>query len=198
MTFTKTRFTSFEAYLTAEPSDLPEGRCEYWDGELRPVMVESLLNEMIANYLASVLWQIGIDRMLVSPGKVEIVVSGRPKTRYPDLTLLDAAHLTLMESGTRLRPTMPPPPLVVEVVSPGDEDSDNYTRDYQDKRDQYADRGIPEYWLIDPQRSWVMVGLLVAGQYQFTTFRGNQAIVSQTLPILNLTVTRLLSVGKRG
>ena len=198
MTFTKARFASFEAYLTADPSDLPEGRCEYWDGELRPVMVESLLNEMIANYLASVLWQIGIDRMLVSPGKVEIVVSGRPKTRYPDLTLLDAAHLTLMESGTRLRPTMPPPPLVVEVVSPGDEDSDNYTRDYQDKRDQYADRGIPEYWLIDPQRSWVMVGLLVAGRYKFTTFRGNQAIVSQTLPTLNLTVTRLLSVGKRG
>jgi Uma2 family endonuclease len=198
MTFTKARFASFEAYLTADPSDLPEGRCEYWDGELRPVMVESLLNEMIANYLASVLWQIGIDRMLVSPGKVEIVVSGRPKTRYPDLTLLDAAHLTLMESGTRLRPTMPPPPLVVEVVSPGDEDSENYVRDYQDKRDQYADRGIPEYWLVDPQRSWVMVGTLVAGRYQFTTFRGNQAIGSQALPTLNLTVTRLLSVGKRG
>jgi Uma2 family endonuclease len=197
MTFTKARFASFEEYLTADVSDLPEGRCEYWDGELRPVMVESLLNEMIANYLASVLWQIGIDRMLVSPGKVQIVVSGRPKTRYPDLTLLDEAHLTLMESGTCLRPTMPPPPLVVEVVSPGDEDSENYIRDYQDKRDQYADRGIPEYWLIDPQREWVMVGLLVAGRYQFTTFRGSQPIVSQALPTLNLTVTRLLSVGKR-
>ena len=35
MTFTKARFTSFEAYLTAEVSDLPEGRCEYWDGKSR-------------------------------------------------------------------------------------------------------------------------------------------------------------------
>ena len=51
MTFTKTRFTSFEAYLSAEPSDLPEGRCEYWDGELVPVMTESKINDDIANYI---------------------------------------------------------------------------------------------------------------------------------------------------
>jgi hypothetical protein len=61
MTLTKARFASFEEYLTAEASDLPEGRCEYWDGELRPVMVESLLNEMIASYLVIVLWQMGIN-----------------------------------------------------------------------------------------------------------------------------------------
>jgi Uma2 family endonuclease len=198
MTFTKARFVSFEAYLNAEPSDLPEGRCEYWDGELVPVMSESLLNEAIANYLAFVLWQMGINSDLVSPGKVAIVVNGRPRTRFPDLTLLDDAHLVLMESSTRLDATMPPPRLVVEVVSPGDQKSENYTRDYQDKRDQYADRGIPEYWLIDPQRSWVMVGHLVELQYQFTTFQGNQTIVSQALPTLDLTVAQVLARGARG
>ena len=51
MTFTKVRFASFEEYLTADPFDLPEGRCEYWDGELVEVMSESLVNEAIANYL---------------------------------------------------------------------------------------------------------------------------------------------------
>lgn len=102
-----------------------------------------------------------------------------------------------MQSSTRLDATMPPPRLVVEVVSPGDENSDNYTRDYHDKRDQYADRGIPEYWLIDPQRSWVMVGLLVAGRYEFTTFRENQAIGSQVLPTLDFTVARVLARGKQ-
>ena len=197
MTFTKARFASFEAYLTADPSDLPEGRCEYWDGELVPVMSESLLNEAIANYLAFVLWQMGIDQMLASPGKISIVVNGRPRTRFPDLTLLDDAHLVLMERSIRVGVTMPLPRLVVEVVSPGDEDSENYTRDYHDKRDQYADRDIPEYWLIDPQRSWVMVGLLVAGRYQFTIFRGSQAIVSQALPTLDLTVTSVLTRGAR-
>jgi Uma2 family endonuclease len=195
MTFTKARFASFEEYLMADVSDLPEERCEYWDGELVPVMTESLGNEAIANYLAFVLWQMGIDQMLASPGKISVVVNGRPRTRFPDLTLLDEAHLVLMERSTRVGATMPPPRLVVEVVSPGDEDSENYIRDYQDKRDQYADRGIPEYWLIDPQRSWVMVGNLVAGRYQFTTFRGSQAIVSQALPTLDLTVNRVLTRG---
>jgi hypothetical protein len=32
------QFRSFEAYLSADPCDLPEGRYEYWDGELVPVM----------------------------------------------------------------------------------------------------------------------------------------------------------------
>lgn len=41
MTYTAQWFTSFEAYLTAESSDLPEGRCEYWDGELVELMTES-------------------------------------------------------------------------------------------------------------------------------------------------------------
>ncbi len=192
MTFTKARFASFEEYLTADVSDLPEGRCEYWDGELVPVMSESLGNEAIANYLYLMLVQMGIYYKLLSPGKVQIVVNGRPRTRFPDLTVLDDAHLTLMESSTRLGATMPPPRLVVEVVSPGDEDSENYIRDYQDKRDQYADRGIPEYWLIDPQREWVMVGALVSGVYQFATFRGDDAIVSPTFSELKLTAAQVL------
>ena len=65
MTFTKTKFSSFEAYLTANVSDLPEGRCEYWDGELIPVMPESLLNEAIVNYLYLVLWQMQGNRILI-------------------------------------------------------------------------------------------------------------------------------------
>ncbi len=193
MTYTKARFASFEEYLTADPSDLPEGRCEYWDGELVPVMSESLVNEAIANYLYLMLVQMGIYYKLLSPGKVQIVVNGRPRTRFPDLTVLDDAHLVLMERSTRLGETMPPPRLVVEVVSPGDEDSENYIRDYQDKRDQYADRGIPEYWLVDPQRSWVMVGSLVSGAYQFVTFRGDDAIVSPTFPELRLTAAEILN-----
>lgn len=193
MTYTAQRFKSFEAYLAADPSDLPEGRCEYWDGDLVPVMSESLLNEAIANYLYLMLVQMGIYYKLLSPGKVQIVVNGKPRTRFPDLTVLDDAHLVLMKSSTRLGATMPPPRLVVEVVSPGDEDSDNYKRDYLEKRDQYADRGIPEYWLIDPQRSWVMVGTLVAGRYQFKTFTGDSAIVSRTFPELKLTAAVVLA-----
>ena len=193
MTVTQARFTSFEAYLSAEPSDLPEGRCEYWDGKLVPVMTESIENDDIANYLYLLLIQMGIYRKLIRPGKVEVEVIGKPRSRFPDLTVLDDVHLTLLKKRATITRKMPPPRLVVEVVSPGKESEDNYKRDYLEKRDQYAAIDIPEYWLIDPDRAWIRVGTLIEGQYQFATFIGNDAIVSPTFPNLNLTAAIVLN-----
>jgi Uma2 family endonuclease len=192
MTLTKTRFSSFEAYLTADLSDLPEGRCEYWDGELVEVMTESSRNDDIANFLFAVLLQMGIYRKLIRPGRAEVEVIGQPRTRFPDLTVLDEVHLPLVEARLTITRKMPPPRLVVEVVSPGDESKPNYTRDYQDKRKQYAAIAIPEYWIIDPDREWVMVGTLIGDRYQFATFRGNEPIVSPTFPELKLTAAIVL------
>jgi Uma2 family endonuclease len=192
MTFTKARFASFEEYLTADVSDLPEGRCEYWDGELIPVMTESLRNDEIAIFIQLALIAIGVPFQLIRPHSCEVEVSGKPKTRFPDLTVLQDVHLTLAKKRLTITRKMPPPRLIVEVVSPGGEDSDNYTRDYRDKRKQYAAIGVSEYWLIDPDRKWVMVGTLVSGAYQFATFRGEQAIVSPTFPELKLTAAIVL------
>ncbi len=192
MTFTKARFASFEEYLTADVSDLPEGRCEYWDGELVEVMTESSRNDAIAIFIQLALIAIGVPFKLVRPHSCEVEVRGKPKTRFPDLTVLDAIHLPLIESRLTITRQMPPPRLVVEVVSPGNESKDNYKRDYQDKRDQYAAIAIPEYWIVDPDRAWVIVGTLVSGAYQFTTFRDKQAIVSPTFPELKLTATIVL------
>ena len=86
----------------------------------------------------------------------------------------------------------PNPLVVIEVVSPGTVSSENYQRDYVQKPGEYADRGIPEFWQIDPSREWVKVGVLISGMYEFTTFKGDDAIVSPTFPELNLTMTQLL------
>ncbi len=149
MTFTKARFTSFEEYLRTDPSDLPEERCEYWDGELVPVMSESLMNDTIAVFIQLALISIGISFKLIRPGRVEVEVIGRPRTRFPDLTVLEDVHVALLEKRSTITQRMPPPRLVVEVVSPGSENSENYIRDYQNKRDQYAAIGIPEYWITE-------------------------------------------------
>jgi Uma2 family endonuclease len=191
------QFRSFEEYLAADPSDLPEGRFEYWDGELIEVMTESLFNDAIANYLYLLLIQSGLYHELVRPGRVEVAVPGRPRTRYPDLTVLDDVHLSILKKRATIPADVLPPPLVVEVVSPGDEDSANYKRDYEDKRDQYANRGIPEYWLIDPDREWVMLGVLTAGRYEFETFRGREVIVSPTFPGLTLMAEQILTAGRK-
>ena len=187
MTYTEQRFASFEEYLKVEPWDLPEGRCEYWDGVLVEVMPESLFNDELANSLYFLLRLAGTYHQLLRPHSCEIEVIGRPKTRFPDLTILDDVHLTLMGKNNRVTRRMPPPRVLVEVVSPGNEKSDNYIRDYRDKPAQYAAIGVPEIWLIDPIRAWVKVGTLVDDAYQFETFTGEDTIVSPTFPELRLT-----------
>ncbi len=192
MTFTKVRFASFEDYLAAEPSELPEGLYEYWDGELIPLMSESFGNGTIAIFIQLALIAIGVSYKLIRP-VCEVEVPGRPQSRIPDLTVTDEVHVTLLKKRSTITRRMPPPRLVVEVVSPGDEDSENYKRDYQAKRDQYAAIGIPEYWLVDPEREWVMVGTLNDGEYLFATYREKDRVISITFPELNLTAAQMLA-----
>ena len=53
--------------------------------------------------------------------------------------------------------------LVIEVVSP---DAESYKRDHADKRLDYAEQGIPEYWIVDPQERRILIQTLSAGQYR--------------------------------
>ncbi|MEB3292521.1 MAG: Uma2 family endonuclease [Synechococcales bacterium] len=195
MTVTSTRFSSLEEYLSVAPSELPEGSHEYWDGELIPIMPESIENLVIARYLFLMLIAAGVPFQLICPHSCEIVVAGRPRTRIPDLVVLLDVHLQLLKQRATLTPEMPPPTLVAEVVSPGGEESENYQRDYVQKLHQYADCGIPEYWLIDPMRQVVWVFNLQAETYQRSAFRGDQAIVSPQFPKVSLTAAQLLSAG---
>jgi Uma2 family endonuclease len=190
------QFRNFEAYLAADPAELPEGRCEYWDGELVPVMTESGLNALLANCLFANLIKAGIPIAILRPHSCEVEVPGRPRTRYPDLTVLADVHVALTARRETITRDMLPPRMLVEVVSPGDENSENYKRDYEDKAKQYALIGVPEYWLIDPDRAWVKVGSLVDGVYEFQDFTGNQVIQSSTFPGLTLTAAQVLTAGR--
>jgi len=87
---------------------------------------------------------------------------------------------------------MPPPQLVVEVVSPGRENAD---RDYRYKRSEYAARGIAEYWIVDPIQQRVTVLEWVEGLYEERVFQGNQQIISPMLPDLNLMSERVINAG---
>jgi Uma2 family endonuclease len=110
--------------------------------------------------------------------------------------VLDEAHVVLLKRRATITDKMPPPRLLAEVVSPGDEDSENYQRDYVQKPRQYAAIGVPEYWIIDPDRACIRVGTLADGSYRFQTFTGEQTIVSTTFPGLKLTVEQVLRAGR--
>jgi Uma2 family endonuclease len=187
------QFKSFEEYLAADLSDLPEGRYEYWNGELVPVMSESGFNALLANRLFLALVNAGIPIAVLRPHSCEVEVPGQPRTRFPDLTVWTEEHVALIDRRERVTRDMPPPRLLVEVVSLGDEDSENYQRDYVHKSSQYAAISVPEYWIIDPDRAVVLVGRLTDGKYQFQTFTGNQQIVSPTFPSVSLTAEQVLS-----
>ena len=83
---------------------------------------------------------------------------------------------------------MPPPALVIEVVSPGKVNRD---RDYRYKRSEYAARGIREYWIVDPQINRVTVLILNEGLYDETVFEGDNAIASPLFPQLQLTANQI-------
>jgi Uma2 family endonuclease len=79
---------------------------------------------------------------------------------------------------------MPPPALVVEVVSPG---QTNRERDYRYKHTEYAARGIAEYWIVDPETQQITLCLWVSGRYEDRVYSGAETIQSTVVLTFGLT-----------
>lgn len=190
---TTAKLLTFEDYLNYD--DGTDNRYELIEGELVALPPESGLNATIANYLFLRLVEAGIPFQLVQPHTCELQVTplqrGDAQNRYPDLVLLRPEHLALTRRRLTITLDMPPPALVVEVVSPGPA---NRQRDFNRKRAQYAQREIPEYWIIDPEAEAVLVLKLEAEQYQEVgRFQGPERITSPLNPDLSLTPAELFA-----
>lgn len=190
MTTTSRRMT-LEEYLNYD--DGTDTRYELVNEELVEVPSESDLNNAIAIVLLFAIGQFVAPRLLRRG--TEMVVSGyRTTTRIPDLMILTEELAIALASTKRsiVMPSMPPPALVVEIVSPGTVNED---RDYRYKRSEYAARGIMEYWIVDPQRAQISILTLVTGLYQEAVFRGDDLLFSPTLPNLELTTAQVLQAA---
>jgi Uma2 family endonuclease len=91
-------------------------------------------------------------KVLFAPLRLQI---GPSRFREPDLLLLLNVNDPRNQDAFWLGAD-----LVVEVVSP-----DNPERDLIEKRRDYAEAGIPEYWIIDPQTDTITVLRLEADAY---------------------------------
>jgi Uma2 family endonuclease len=186
MTAITKRMTLAEYLSQDEATD----RCyELVDGELVEMPPESPKNVQIALFLlVQFLKFVPIYRL---SNKIEIAVSGRSTVRIPDLTVLTDELAAALQTATRstMTPDLPPPDLVVEVVSPG---KANENRDYRYKRSEYATIGILEYWVVDPQQQKVTVFTLVEGFYEEAVFRGSELIRSQIFAAFDLTAAAVL------
>jgi Uma2 family endonuclease len=184
-------------YLAIEA--IYEGQQEFVDGEIIKMPPESNLNALISVFLLVSLSRF-VPMTWLRHKDVEIVIAGR--VRMPDLMILgeDLAAVLLASGRSTITEDMPAPLLAVEVVSPGKANED---RDYRFKRTEYAARGIPEYWIVDPARAMVTVLMLVDGLYEVVEYSGGDSlqddkgdrVVSALFPQLNLTVEQVLQAG---
>jgi Uma2 family endonuclease len=186
MTVTALRMT-FEEFLNYD--DGTDALYELENGELILVSAESEINRRIAMFLLIHFSRLGIPSYRLTM-KTEVAVSGtRLSVRVPDLIVLSEEGATVLEGASRsiVLIDMPPPLLVVEVVSPNQE-----KRDYRYKRSEYAARGIAEYWIVDPLQQRVTVLEWVEGFYEEKIYAGSTQLFSPLLGSLELTAERVL------
>ncbi len=192
---TTAKLLSFEDYLNYD--DGTDNRYELIDGVLVALPPESGLNVTLASYLFLRLVEAGMPFNLIKTYACELQVTplqrGDAQNRYPDLVVLRPEHLPLTQRRLTITLDMPPPTLVVEVVSPG---SANRARDFNRKRAQYAKREIPEYWLVDPEAETVLVLKLEVQYSEVGTFKAAEQITSLQFPELSLTAAELFAAAQ--
>ncbi|QLE54701.1 Uma2 family endonuclease [Nostoc sp. TCL26-01] len=206
MTVSATKKMTFKEFLDYD--DGTDTLYELENGELIPVPSESDTNQRIAMFLVTCFLQLGIPSYRLRM-KAEVAVHSRQVgVRVPDLVVYSEELAKIMQGATRslILMDMPPPLLVVEVVSqcvarvPRVEATDEpvrvspnqENRDYRYKRSEYAARGIVEYWIVDPIAQKVTVLEWVEGFYDERVYQRESAISSPLFANLQLTVAEVL------
>lgn len=194
MTQAKPQFVTFADYLNYSNEVSLEGRYELIAGELVELPPEAEANDFFANHLMILLFSAGLlplrlIRVHTCEVQVPVLEAKDPANRFPDLVVLRPEHLELTQRRLTITREMPPPQLVVEVVSPG---KTNRHRDFVRKRAQYAAIAIGEYWILDPGARSVLVLKLGGKEYvEVGEFCGGDAIRSPLFEELTLTAEQI-------
>jgi Uma2 family endonuclease len=184
------KLNTFEDFLSY--ANELEGYYELSYGKLEEMPPESFENVTRAKRLERSL-EAFLDVQLIVTHVLALAVPGQPRNRYPDLVVLRPEHSDQMRSlgQTAITLDMAPPLLVVEVVRPGPE---NRRRDYREKRNQYEWRGIPEYWIVDPEQEQVVVLFLTENGYEETIYTTDTVVSSPSFPEFAMTAETMLAV----
>ena len=178
--------------MTALPQ---EKRCTYgdlsrWDDGVRyelydgvpvamssPTMTHQLISGELFRQLANFLFGKPC-KVFSAPFDVRIydTAEDRPEDSenvlQPDL-LVVCDREKLDERGVRGAPT-----LVIEILSPSTLRSDRLVKFHM-----YEKAGVPEYWIVDPERSMVTVHVLDEGKYPSgTVYLRDAALPAAALP----------------
>ena len=185
----QTKYLTMEEYLAYD--DGTDTRYELVDGELAEMPPESDENNDIAKRLLFELAKHFPATLLAYKDTAVEVTGKRARCRLPDLLVHTEESKAALAGAKRATITrdMPPPALVIEIVSPGQVNRD---RDYRYKYVEYAARGIDEYWIVDPETR-VTLCRWVNGLYEDTVFQAAEPIKSELVPNFGLTVKDVLA-----
>jgi Uma2 family endonuclease len=135
---------SVEEYLALDTNRLTE----FTNGFLEVLPMPSLAHQHIVGYLYRLLFTFVASRNLgdvfFAPIRVRIT---NKRFREPDIVYVASEHADWQHEQN-----LAGADLVIEVISP-----DNPERDTVQKREEYGNAGIPEYWLVDPRTNQITV-----------------------------------------
>ena len=162
---------------------------ELTDGFIEVMPMPDMRHQLCLDHLVESLKNFAkpknLGRVLFAPFSVRI----RPnKFREPDLMFMLAEHSERM--GAKFWEGAD---LVMEIVSA---DAASQERDREKKRADYAEAGIPEYWIVDPQTHRITVLKLQRSAYALHGEFGNgQMATSPLLQGFEVNVDGLFAAG---
>ena len=172
----------------ALPDDAP--RCELVEGCLELLPVPTNFHHDIQDALIFLLMlHLGPTRASTSGRKIETVSDGG---RVVDVMAYKQAPVN--DPASQLAAT---PDLAIEVTSPGKKQR---SRDYVEKRSEYARVGIGEYWIVDTDELTVTVLSLDTaedGYAEVGRFGRGDLIDSPMFPDLKIAVDQVFGGGSR-
>jgi Uma2 family endonuclease len=162
---------------------------ELTDGNVEVLEMPTKSHQRIVLYLRDALRTAYEER-----GQGEVLVAPYPlrlrseKFREPDVLLVLPENRSKFEEDYAAWAD-----LVMEVVS------EDRVRDFATKRKDYAEAGIPEYWIVDPRDRRITVLTLQGREYAVHgEWEAGQRAVSKLLPRFEVEVDSLFQAGERG
>jgi Uma2 family endonuclease len=104
------------------------------------------------------------------------------------------AHRVIWAGPGRLPRRRVSPSIIVEFISAGKKDR---TRDYEEKRDEYLDMGVKEYWVFDRFRRTLTVYTMRGNRVKKQVLRERQTYTTELLPGFELLLARLFELADR-
>jgi Uma2 family endonuclease len=163
---------------------------ELVDGRVEVPEMPTKSHQKIVQFLLQLLLTFLAARRLGDAVSAPYRVRVRDRTyREPDIVVYLAEHLSRF--GERYGEGAD---LVVEVVS---EDAASRARDYEDKRRDYAEAKIPEYWIVDPFDRRILVLCLQGQRYDvFGEFAAGDQAQSRILSGFCVDVDHVVQAGE--